>query len=227
MSFYTPHFNPESVEIGRVHNNDNNQRNDELQHINHPYTFHIFIDSDDKELQNKYIKKINSHNAMVDNNPYPDSGFDLFIPTEFSGEYQPHTRTKVDYKVIGMMEYSLSKKIVPYYIYPRSSISKTPLQLCNNVGIIDSGYRGHLMSYFANHNTVLPDSSSTSENAGSNPYIVVNTQTKSNPYVVEPYTRLTQVCNNNLAPFYVKFHNTKDYFTETERADGGFGSTGV
>ena len=114
MSFYTPHFNPESVEIGRVHNNDNNQRNDELQHINHPYTFHIFIDSDDKELQNKYINKINSHNAMVDNNSYPDSGFDLFIPTEFSGEYQPHTRTKVDYKVIGMMEYSLSKKIVPY-----------------------------------------------------------------------------------------------------------------
>ena len=33
-----------------------------------------------------------------------------------------------------------------YYLYPRSSISKTPLRLANSVGIIDAGYRGNIMA---------------------------------------------------------------------------------
>jgi hypothetical protein len=33
-----------------------------------------------------------------------------------------------------------------YYLYPRSSISNTPLIMANSVGIIDSGYRGNLMA---------------------------------------------------------------------------------
>ena len=34
---------------------------------------------------------------------------------------------------------------VPYYLYPRSSISKTPLIQTNSVGIIDRDYRGNVM----------------------------------------------------------------------------------
>ena len=37
-----------------------------------------------------------------------------------------------------------------YYLYPRSSISKTPLRLCNSVGIIDAGYRGNIMAFVDN-----------------------------------------------------------------------------
>ena len=33
-------------------------------------------------------------------------------------------------------------------IYPRSSLSKKPLILCNHVGVIDSGYRGEIMLRF-------------------------------------------------------------------------------
>lgn len=33
-------------------------------------------------------------------------------------------------------------------IYPRSSISKTDLRLCNSVGVIDSGYRGPVFVFF-------------------------------------------------------------------------------
>ena len=29
-----------------------------------------------------------------------------------------------------------------YYLFPRSSISKTPLRLANSIGLIDGGYRG-------------------------------------------------------------------------------------
>ena len=84
-----------------------------------------------------------------------------------------------------------------------------------NVGIIDCGYRGHLMSYFANHNTGLAKVSNS----------LVNYNTE--PYVVDPYSRLTQVCHCKLTPFYVSLHDNKDFFNETQRADGGFGSTGL
>ena len=33
-------------------------------------------------------------------------------------------------------------------LFPRSSISKTNLRLCNSVGVIDSGYRGEVMLKF-------------------------------------------------------------------------------
>ena len=32
-----------------------------------------------------------------------------------------------------------------YYLFPRSSISKTPLRLANSIGLIDGGYRGELV----------------------------------------------------------------------------------
>ena len=32
-----------------------------------------------------------------------------------------------------------------YYLFPRSSISKTPLRLANSIGLIDAGYRGELI----------------------------------------------------------------------------------
>ena len=35
---------------------------------------------------------------------------------------------------------------ISYYLYPRSSLSKTPLILANHVGIIDAGYRGNIVA---------------------------------------------------------------------------------
>ena len=64
---------------------------------------------------------------------------------------------------------------------------KTPLQLCNNVGIIDSGYRGHLMSYFANHTQL------------------VNQAEEVGPHTIKPFTRLTQICHPCLTPFIVEY----------------------
>ena len=217
MSSYTRFFDIESMSVGDANSNhnDNSQFINNLFLNKHFPIFHMFVDTNDEELLNKYSEKINKHNEMINTNPDPDSGFDLFIPKEFSGEYHAYTRIKVDYNIIGVMQHSPSKKFLPYYIYPRSSISKTPLQLCNNVGIIDCGYRGHLMSYFANHNTGLAKVSNS----------LVNYNTE--PYVVEPYSRLTQVCHCKLTPFYVSLHDNKDFFNETLRSDGGFGSTGL
>ena len=32
----------------------------------------------------------------------------------------------------------------PFLLMPRSSIAKTPLRLCNSIGLIDGGYRGEI-----------------------------------------------------------------------------------
>ena len=37
-----------------------------------------------------------------------------------------------------------------YYLFPRSSISKSPLRLANSIGLIDAGYRGELIGMVDN-----------------------------------------------------------------------------
>ena len=99
----------------------------------------------------------------------------------------------------------------PFYLYPRSSISKTPLRLANSVGIIDSGYRGSIMvalSYMHNTETIL---CKTME------------ELQTHSYTLEKGSRIVQICSPNLEPFDVSFSSS---LSETERGEGGFGSTG-
>ena len=84
-----------------------------------------------------------------------------------------------------------------FYIYPRSSISKTPLRLANSVGIVDSGYRGNLMLALDN--------------------------IKQAPYTIRKGQRLAQICSPHLSPI---FFSIVESLSETERGSGGFGSTG-
>lgn len=37
-----------------------------------------------------------------------------------------------------------------YYLFPRSSISKTPLRLANSIGLVDGGYRGEIVAMVDN-----------------------------------------------------------------------------
>lgn len=82
-----------------------------------------------------------------------DVGFDLIacehpvIVGEKVDELNPY------YKSISYIEYDTGLKIQPeegYYslVYPRSSISKTNLVLANSVGVIDNGYRGTIKLRF-------------------------------------------------------------------------------
>jgi dUTP pyrophosphatase len=87
-----------------------------------------------------------------------------------------------------------------YYMYPRSSLSKTQLRLANSTGIIDAGYRGNLIAAFRN---LYADS-----------------------YTVEKYTRLVQICHPTLCPIFVIFIKNDSDLSNTARGNGGFGSTG-
>ena len=105
------------------------------------------------------------------------------------------------YLPVGLKESDTQKenaRTVPFCVYPRSSISKTPLRLANSVGIIDSGYRGELIAVFDNRNET--------------------------PYEIPCYARLVQACRPDLLPFGVNMVDND--FNQTERGAGGFGSTG-
>ena len=84
-----------------------------------------------------------------------------------------------------------------YFLMPRSSISKTPLRQCNSVGLIDGSYRGEIMAAVDN--------------------------VKNEPYTVESGQRLFQLVAMDGSPIHIELVSK---LTETDRGEGGFGSTG-
>jgi len=163
----------------------------------------VFLDTNDNVLKNKYIDKANLHNSELVKNPTMiDAGFDLFTPDFYTAS---SPLNKIDFKVICSATMVLdSGKIynTGYYMYPRSSLSKTKLRLANSTGIIDAGYRGHLMGMF--------DLIGTDE-----------------LYTVQQYDRLLQICAPGLVPIIVEIaHSVEELGEQTKRGDGGFGSTG-
>jgi dUTP pyrophosphatase len=85
-------------------------------------------------------------------------------------------------------------------IFPRSSVRKTRLMLSNCVGVVDSGYRGELQATFNKIN---------------------NDSVSENDYKVGD--RIAQIMIIPHPP--IEFEEV-DELSDTERGDGGFGSTG-
>ena len=119
-----------------------------------------------------------------------DSGFDLYVTEDIT--IAQFSQATIDHQVLCEPSFAGG-----YYLYPRSSISKTPLRLANSVGIIDNTYRGHIMAKVDN----ISDA----------------------PYTVRRGERLFQLCHPSLLPLHVKFASSIN--TDTARGAGGFGST--
>ena len=83
-------------------------------------------------------------------------------------------------------------------VFPRSSIRKTDLLLTNAVGVIDSGYRGEIQATFKKTHG-------------------------HNSVVYEPNERGAQII---ILPYPKVSMKEVDELSETERGEGGFGSTG-
>lgn len=162
----------------------------------------ICVNEDHCELLELYRRAIDEHNRNVEMDPHANSGFDLFTPsdTEFR---VPYSTQLMDLHVKTQMWDDLSQPSA-FYIYPRSSLSKTQLMLSNHVGIIDSGYRNNLMCAFRYLPPVPSSDAST--------------------YVIPKHTRLTQICHPSLKPFLVRLIDENELTTTTRT--GGFGSTG-
>ena len=159
------------------------------------------LSSQNDDLLELYKSRIENHNSKICSETFSDSGFDLLVPDNEIFENSIKTKF-INFQIKCEMDYYNSKlqKIThsPYYIYPRSSISKTPLMLANHVGIIDSGYRGDLIGAF---------------------------RCLEKEYSVESNTRLLQICHPSLCPVYVVIVPENE-LSNTERGSGGFGSTG-
>lgn len=83
-----------------------------------------------------------------------------------------------------------------YFLFPRSSISKTPLSMKNSIGLIDKSYTGSIKAPLFN--------------------------TSNEPFTIKRGQRYVQLVNADLSG--VKFDLVTS-LRQTLRADGGFGST--
>lgn len=190
----------------------------------------IFINGSNN-LKNMYYAAVDRHNNKLFNNKFLDAGFDLFLPEnedpQESYEWGETIRffgtgwkdanpvNKVDFKIkCSAQMYCDTGKIINtgFYMYPRSSLSKTKLRLANSVGIIDSGYRGNLIGMFDVVNIDNEERNMNKNNAD---------------YFAKVNDRLVQICAPGLVPILVEIVENEDELgNETERGNGGFGSTG-
>lgn len=72
-----------------------------------------------------------------------DSGIDLYIIEDQIIKAGETAYIKLGFKASARAE---DGRPVSYLLFARSSISKSPIRLCNSVGLIDAGYRGELMA---------------------------------------------------------------------------------
>jgi dUTP pyrophosphatase len=123
-----------------------------------------------------------------------NAGVDLYVPTDVV--FAPGER-----KFVGMGTYAAvveGEDCAPYWLVPRSSISKTGLMMMNSVGVIDKGYRGELIAALWN--------------------------TLDKEVRVEKGTRLVQVVSRDMTSFAKVA--IVDTLPLSLRGEGGFGSTG-
>lgn len=159
-----------------------------------------------------------------------DSGIDIFTPRDI--EICLGETIYIDLEIKCEM-LDKNNNHLSYYLYPRSSFSKTPLILANHVGIIDSGYRGTIKAavkyvpqihdirqVFLDRNIILNclDDSITDINI---------IKSKLPKYTIKAGTRLFQICSNDLSPIKLKILDNESELSNTQRGSNSFGSTGL
>ena len=132
-------------------------------------TMHLMITNE--ELKKKYSEAVQYHNTQT-LSTHPNAGFDLFNPEDVHTNCPTIT---IDTQVVCSLIDDNDNNCC-FYLYPRSSISKTKLRMANSIGIIDSGYRGNLIGVFDNDGETD----------------------------IKKHTRLLQICSGDLQPFLVK-----------------------
>jgi dUTPase len=182
----------------------------------------VFVDGDD-DLKQKYIEAVKNHNSkIVNQKDVIDAGFDLITPSSLDNNdgstncYYPLSKIDFKIKCSATMHTirttnSTTTTSTGYYMYPRSSLSKTKLRLANATGIIDAGYRGNLIGMF----DVLKHTHN------------INSDNNYPDYVIQKYDRLLQICAPGLVPIVVEIvNNSNQLGGETERGVNGLGSSG-
>ena len=119
-----------------------------------------------------------------------DAGLDLYVLEDMT--FFPGDTKKIK---LGITCEPVDGKA--YYLFPRSSITKTPLRMANSIGLIDGGYRGEIMAVCDN--------------------------IKDFEYKLVAGTRLFQIVSSDSSPIS---YDLVDELSNSSRGEGGFGSTG-
>ena len=149
-----------------------------------------------------------------------DVGYDIFANSE-PNIVGRHVKS-VGYTHIDYIEYDSGLIIDPssgYHtlLFPRSSISNKKLVLCNSVGVIDSSYRGTIKIRFK----YIPSPEDIINMKGFNSGHAVSV----NPlYIYKKGDKIAQLVFQKSTSVDVEQCVS---FEETQRGEGGFGSTGV
>ena len=175
---------------------------------NRRYELHIMLDFPETspQLVRDYYMNLPTSVYTKD-----DSGVDMMIPVDTpisarsihivdkTYDIYGDNISKIDHCIKCCMYDTTTNKPVGFYTYGRSSIYKYGLSVANSVGIIDAGYRGHLIG-------------------------MVYNMKFDNIIKLEAGTRLFQICAPDLSPLSVKI---VDSLPQSTRGEGGFGSTGL
>ena len=142
----------------------------------------LLIKTLNKKAENMYKNHGHFHNG--------DAGLDLYTLEDISFSSGETKKIKLGISCE-------PKDGKAYYLFPRSSISKTPLRLSNSIGLIDGGYRGEIMASCDN--------------------------IKDFDCIVKKGDRLFQLVAADSSPIS---YTLVDSLSDTTRGSGGFGSTG-
>jgi dUTP pyrophosphatase len=149
------------------------------------------------------IKKLNENAIIPSYAKDGDAGMDVIATSIISD-----TPTQITYGLGIALE--IPNGFVGL-VFPRSSIRKTGLQLSNSVGVIDSGYRGELQATFNKlfGGEAMYDEMKVKEIQPNDFYKVGD--------------RVAQIMIIPYPP--IEFDEVNE-LSDTERGEGGFGSTG-
>jgi dUTPase len=156
-----------------------------------------------------------------------DAGYDLLAASE--PKIVGDLWRKDFYKNISYIEYETNLSIEPSkndkeyeffsLLFPRSSISNYNLQLCNSVGVIDSGYRDSIKVRF--NYLIQPENYFFLEDDKKNKFMLGCVDTSK---IYKKGDKIAQlVFSNHLHPCIT----TSSKLNECDRNLGGFGSTGI
>ena len=178
----------------------------------------------DPVLREEYEKRVAAHNTRLNDSSHPDSGFDILQPSERILYRENELNNKIPLGVMAAAYDIESGKPLAYYLFPRSSISRSNMRMSNSVGIIDSGYRGELIAAVDLVGAACRRAIDGA--AGRRAHDACSRADVENGVHIQVNDRYFQICMGDLKPFYVELVDTLGDLGITQRGGGGFGSTG-
>ena len=160
------------------------------------------------------------HNNLLPPSYKDDAGYDLKAdskPNVIGHQLNDHYWKYIDY-----IEYDTNVLIAPHslapivsLLFPRSSISRYNLSLANSVGVIDKGYRDTIKVRF-NYLAQADD------------YRVIGDFLAIEPSLDRIYKRGDKIAQLIFSsPLYPEIEKVASINEQSERATGGFGSSGT